>query len=215
VDLIPPCVGTDPRSRLDEEPPVSLGGTFGTLVPEIKSAGTLDELSIPKVGVVVEIGAASISDDCDLTLLSGNGGSSGIEFEIEVDVESKFVLADGENVLGGKLELFGASAEIRRDEGGTALFMLGELLGSTLVPPGNGGMVGDGNADVELVVPNAGAGELLKASKPLAVPVEVDELPGAKGVSGLPTPETSGRVSKPIKSCSSGFNEVSVPFNAM
>lgn len=164
--------------------------------PDTKSAGTLGELLIPNVGVLVDIGAEPASSDCILTLLSGNGGRSGIEFGTDGEAGSKLVFG----LLGSVL---GASVAISKDEGGMESIALVGLPGSSKALLGM------------LDEPNVGAGVLLKASKPLDVPGELEGLLAWKGESVLPGPDTSGNVSIPIKFSYSGFNGVSVPLRAM
>lgn len=212
MDLIPPWAVGGPRSKGDDELALSPIGILGVFDPETKSAGTLDGLLIPNVGVLVEMGAESVSSGCGFTLLSGNGGRSGIEFGSAGEARSPSVFG----VLGN---VFGVSVATNKAEEGTELLSLAGLPGSSnaLVGmlEGAGVNAGEGKALAELDEPNEGAGVLLKASKPLDAPGVLEGTVAGKGESVLPGPETSGNVSIPIRSSYSGFNGVSVPFRAM
>jgi len=208
VDLIPPCGVEALGSKGDDETALSPIGIFGVFDPDTKSAGTLGGLLIPNVGVLVEMGAESVSAGCVLMLLSGNGGSSGIEFGRVGEADSKLGFA-----------LFGASVAINNEEGGTESFSWFGLPGSSSalvgMLDGTGVKLVEGKALAEFDEPNVGAGELLKASKPLDVPGELEGPLACKGESVLPGPDTSGNVSIPIRFSYSCFNGVSVPFRAM
>ena len=173
MDLIAPWGAGGPRSKGDDELALSLIGIFGVFDPDTKSAGTLDELLMPNVGVLVEIGAELASSVGALTLLSGNGGRSGIEFGREGVGDSELVFALADKVLG-------ASVAINKDEGGTESFSLVELPGSSNASVGmlDGAVakLGEGKPPVVFDEPNVGAGVLLKASKPLDVPGELEGL---------------------------------------
>lgn len=208
MDLIPPCGVEALGSKGDDETALSPIGIFGVFDPDTKSAGTLGGLLIPNVGVLVEMGAESVSAGCVLMLLSGNGGSSGIEFGRVGEADSKLGFA-----------LFGASVAINNEEGGTESFSWFGLPGSSSalvgMLDGTGVKLVEGKALAEFDEPNVGAGELLKASKPLDVPGELEGPLACKGESVLPGPDTSGNVSIPIRFSYSCFNGVSVPFRAM
>ena len=212
MDLIPPWGVGGPRSKGDGELALSPIGILGVFDPDTRSAGTLDGLLSPNVGVLVEIGEESVSSGFGFTLLSGNGGRSGIEFGSAGEAKSPSVFGALGNALG-------VSVPTNKVEGGTELFPLLGLPGSsnalvgTLEVPGVN--VGEGKALAELDEPNDGAGVLLKASKPLDAPEGLAGLVAGKGDSVLPGPDTSGNVSIPIRSSYSGFNGVSVPFRAM
>ncbi len=212
MDLIPPCGVEALGSKGDDELALSLIGIFGVFDPDTKSAGTLGGLLIPNVGVLVEMGAESVSAGCVLMLLSGNGGSSGIEFGRVGEADSMLGFA-----LFGKV--LGASVAMNNEEGGTESFAWFGLPGSSnaLVGmlDGTGVKLGEGKALAEFDEPNVGAGVLLKASKPLDVPGELEGPLACKGESVLPGPDTSGNVSIPIRFSYSCFNGVSVPFRAM
>ena len=171
MDLIPPCGTVAPRSEGDDGLALSSNGIFGVFGPDTKSAGTLDALLSPNVGVLVEIGAEPDASDGVLTLLSGNGGRSGIEFGREGVADSTLVFGLMGNVLG-------TSVAINKDEGVTESFLLVELPGSSKAEDGMfdgiGARVGAGKPPVGLDEPNVGAGVLLKASKPLDVPGELE-----------------------------------------
>lgn len=212
MDLIPPGGADAFTSKDDEELELSSIGIFGGDEPDTKSAGTLDGVLSPNVGVLVEIGAESVSSGCDLTLLSGNGGRSGIEFGIVGEARSGSVFG----LLGN---VFGVSVATNKAEEGAELFSLAGLPGisNALVGmlEGAGVNEGEGKALAELDEPNEGAGVLLKASKPLDAPGGLEGAVAWKGESVLPGPDTSGNVSIPIRFSYSGFNGVSVPFKAM
>ena len=219
MDLIPPWGADSPKSKDDDVLALSPMGTLGVLDPDTKSAGMLDGLWSPNVGVLVETGAESVSSDRGLTLLSGNGGRSGIEFGSAGEAKSRAGEAKSPSVFGVLGTVLGVSVATNKAEDGTGLFSLVGLPGrfNALVGmlEGAGVNEGEGKAGAVLDEPNEGAGVLLKASKPLDAPGVLEGPVAGKGESVLPGPDTSGNVSIPISSSYSGFNGVSVPFRAM
>ncbi len=220
MDLIPPWGVGGPKSKGDDELALSPIGILGVFDPDTKSAGTLEGLLSPNVGVLVEIGEESDSSGCGFTLLSGNGGRSGIEFGSAGEAKSRAGEAKFPSDFGVLGIVLGVSVATNKVEGGTELFSLVGLPESSNALVGTlegaGVNVGEGKALVaELDEPNEGAGVLLKASKPLDTPEGLEGPFAGKGESVLPGPDTSGNVSIPIRSSYSGFNGVSVPFRAM
>lgn len=219
MDLIPPWGADSPKSKDDDVLALSPMGTLGVLDPDTKSAGMLDGLWSPNVGVLVETGAESVSSDRGLTLLSGNGGRSGIEFGSAGEAKSRAGEAKFPSFFGVLGTVLGVSVATNKAEDGTGGFSLVGLPGrsNALVGmlEGAGVNEGEGKALAVLDEPNEGAGVLLKASKPLDAPGVLEGPVAGKGESVLPGPDTSGNVSIPISSSYSGFNGVSVPFRAM
>ena len=167
------------------------------VVLEARSAGILvDGTFMPKVGVFVDTGTGSVDElFIDEDLPPGSGGNDG----------KARLFAEGGSDDGGEGNVEG----IRN---GDALLAGLELLKGKLVSNslagGNEDAVDCPNGDGLLEEPNVGAGELLKASKPVDALIELLERRGPFG------PETSGKVSVPTMFSISSFNGVSVPLRA-
>ena len=193
------------------------GGENGTTALELKlefetkSAGGFGVESTPKIGVFVGIG---ITPFVGLLLLevdaSGSGGSVGIGLLPSVGKDgedgNEFVELDGDGVELGEE---GISNGEKPDD---ALPPLGALEGGEFVSnsfdTGNCGAEGCPKGDTLLVDPKLGVGVLPKESKPMA---ELPELPVASGPLG---PDTSGKLSSPMRPSRSGLIGVSVPLSA-
>ena len=193
------------------------GAENGTTALELKlefetnSAGILGEEFNPKLGVFVGIG---ITPFAEMLLLeaeaSGNGGSGG---SVGMGLLPR---GDKDGEEGNEfVELGGDGVEAEEDgmsngeNPADALTPLGALEGGEFVSKsfdtGNGGVEDCPNGDTVLGDPKWGVGVLPKESKPMA------ELPVASGPLG---PETSGKLSSPMRLSMSGFIGVSVPLSA-
>ena len=191
------------------------GAEKGTTALELKfeletnSAWILGEEFNPKLGVFVEIGMTPVAG---LLLFdveaSGSGGSVGMGLLLRGDKVggdgNELVELDGDGVEAGE---DGISNGEKPDD---ALLPLAALKGGEFVSKsfdaGNGAVEDCPNGDTLLDDPKWGSGVLPK--KPTA---GMAELPVASGPLG---PDTSGKLSSPMRPSRSGFIGVSVPLSA-
>lgn len=190
------------------------GAENGTTALELKlefetnSSGILGEEFNPKLGVFVGIG---ITPFAGLVLfeieVSGSGGSIGMGLLPRGDKDgeegNEFVELNGDVV---ELEGNGISNGEKPDGAFPPLGApeVGKFVSKSF-DTGNCAVEDCPNGDALLVDPKLGVGVLPKESKPMA------ELPVASGPLG---PETSGKLSSPMRPSMSGFIGVSVPLSA-
>ena len=141
---------------------------------------------------------------------SGSGGSAGIGLLPSVGKDgedgnegNEFVGLDGDGVEPGE---DGISNGEKPDDGlpSRAALVGGELVSNSF-GTGNCGVEGCPIADTLFIDPKLGGGVLPKESKPMA------ESPVESGPLG---PDTSGKLSSPMRPSRSGFIGVSVPLSA-
>ena len=193
------------------------GAENGTTALELKlefetnSAGILGEEFNPKLGVLVGIGITPFFEMMLLeTEASGSGGSVGMGLLPRGDKDgedgNEFVGLDGDGVEPGE---DGISNGAKPD---VALSPFGAPDGGKFVSKsfetGNCGVDDCPSGEALLFDPKMGVGELPKESKPMD---ELTKLPVASGPLG---PETSGKLSSPMKPSRSGFIGFSVPLSA-
>lgn len=181
---------------------------------ETNSAGIMGEEFNPKLGVFVETG---ITPFVGVVLFkveaSGSGGSTGMGLlprgEKGGEDGNEFVALDGNAEWDGDIDEPEEDGTSKGEKPDAALPPLGALEGGKFVSKsfdtGNCAVEDCPNGDKLLVDPKLGVGVLPKESKPM------DELPVASGPLG---PETSGKLSSPMRPSMSGFIGVSVPLSA-
>lgn len=199
------------------------GGESGTIALELKleletnSAGILGEASAPLLGVFVETGTTGPLVGLLLfeEAISGSGGSAGMRLLLLPEVVEDSEAGNAFVELGGGAIEPGIEGISRGEKPEDALPPLGGLRGGKLASKffdsGNGDVEDCPSGDALLLAPKFGAGVLLKESNPMD---GLAKLPDPSDPSGPLGPETSGKLSSPMRPSRSGFIGVCVPLSA-